>query len=373
MFAIYIIGCIAVISYANFKENQRMAILYFFTYATAFFNIFRIMYCIILLLLVTFIFIEYLTDDEKKLILITKFPYKVADYIFLMVFQYHFIWLLISYAFLRQAHQLHDSSCQIVCVVFSIFFLVFSADRSISQPFKVKNISEVFKAFEQHPYYKFEYCDSMQKRFDMLCSFEDTTYFERKNSYSSISFEYTKIYLKSHGLSPLKLINRIFQSTKTHRNTGMSLFNRGFSTPEMQLLRTIGIVRGYDKYKFHRKIYEIVYSKIFFASLKQYHASNTYLPLHHYRHYLLSVYFDTVLIKIHGKKYTPFSSVFENDNISTWSMEGLFIACLGLSFQNISDSTLRKYASIIDLYGLDKDRILKISNAFPEEKLPSIP
>ena len=348
-----------------------MAILYFFTYATAFFKIFRIMYCIILLLLITFIFIEYLTDDEKKLILITKFPYKVADYIFLMVFQYHFIWVLISYAFLRQAHQLKDPAHQIICIVFSIFSLVFSADRSISQPFKVKNISEVFKTFEAQPYYKFEYCDSMQKRFDMLCSFEDTTYFERKNSYSSISFEYAKIYLKSHTLSPLKFIKRISQSAKTHHNTRTSLFSRGFSTPEMQLLRTIVIARGYDKYKFHRKVYEILYSKIFFSSLKQYHASNTYLPLRYYRHYLLSVYFNTVLIKIHEKKYTPFSSVFEDGNISIWSMEGLFIACLGLSFQNVSDSTLQKYASIIDLYGLDKDRILKISNAFPEEKLPS--
>lgn len=96
LFAIYIIACIAVISYTNFKENQRMFLLYLFTYATAFFEIFRISASIILLLLITFIFLEYLTEDTKKLTLVTNIVYKIYDYIFMMVFQYHFLWIFFS-------------------------------------------------------------------------------------------------------------------------------------------------------------------------------------------------------------------------------------------------------------------------------------
>ena len=91
LFAIYIIACITVISYTNFRENQRMFLLYLFAYATAFFQIFRISYSLALLLITTFVFLEYLTEDIKKLSLITKLRFKICDYIFMMIFQYHFI------------------------------------------------------------------------------------------------------------------------------------------------------------------------------------------------------------------------------------------------------------------------------------------
>lgn len=117
--------------------------------------------------------------------------------------------------------------------------------------------------------------------------------------------------------------------------------SRGHSTPEMQLLRTIGITRGYDKYKIQRKIFEILYGKIFFTSLKEYHQANSYLKLEHYRHYLLYIYFQPVMTKLKGKKYTPLSSVFQNnEDINNWSMNGLFIACLGLSFRSVNDFSL---------------------------------
>ena len=90
LFAIYIIASIAVISYTNFEENQRMFLLYLFTYAIAFFKIFRISASLLLLVLITFVFLEYLSEDKKKLTLITNLIYKCVDYAFMMLFQYHF-------------------------------------------------------------------------------------------------------------------------------------------------------------------------------------------------------------------------------------------------------------------------------------------
>ena len=77
LFAVYIIASIAVISYTNFNENQRMFLLYLFTFATAFFEIFEVTASIILLVLITFVFLEYLTEDIKKLTLITHLLYKL--------------------------------------------------------------------------------------------------------------------------------------------------------------------------------------------------------------------------------------------------------------------------------------------------------
>ena len=81
-----------------------MFLLYLFTYATAFFEIFRISASIILLLLITFIFLEYLTEDTKKLTLVTNIVYKIYDYIFMMAFQYHFLWIFLAFVILHISH-----------------------------------------------------------------------------------------------------------------------------------------------------------------------------------------------------------------------------------------------------------------------------
>lgn len=74
------------------------------------------------------------------------------------------------------------------------------------------------------------------------------------------------------------------------------------------------------------------------------------------------------MTKIHGQKYTPLSSVFENEkDITTWSMEGLFIACLGLCFRNVSDENLALYNDIIHRFELNTARIKKLDSDFPKK------
>ena len=369
LFAIYIIACIAVISYTNFKENQRMFLIYIFTYATAFFEIFRISASIVLVLLITFIFLEYLSEDTKKLTLITKVVYKVYDYIFMMFFQYHFFWILLALVILHVSHYpgvyQHLLKCASIIPLFRGMHLV------ISQPFKVKNITDMCQVFESYPPYQFEYRPKMQEKFELLCAFEDKTYFLRKNSYSCISFEYIKHFLKIHGFPKFSFFKKALSNVSTPNKLlyfGSRLFKRGYSTPEMQLLRTIGILRGYDKYKIQRKIFEILYSKIIFSSLKEYHKANTYIAMNHYRHYLLYVYFQTVMTKINGRKCTPLSSAFKNQSdVSNWSMNGLFVACLGLSFREVSDYNLELFSDIVQDFGLNTARIKELNEQFPDK------
>lgn len=347
-----------------------MFLLYLFTYATAFFQIFRISYSLVLLLITTFVFLEYLTEDIKKLSLITKLRFKVCDYIFMMIFQYHFIYVFCAFLILHLSHYNNFCDIQNLLQVASAIPLWRGIHLSTSQPFKIKSITEMCQVFEVFPPYEFNYQEKMQEKFDLLCAFEDRTYFQRKKSYSCITVEFIKCFIQNH-FALGQNIFLVIRSISPH-SSFTRFMSRGHSTPEMQLLRTIGITRGYDKYKIQRKIFEIVYGKIFFTSLKEYHQANTYLELEHYRHYLLYIYFQTVMTKLKGKKYTPLASVFENDkDISNWSMNGLFIACLGLSFQSISDSSLEHFDHIIQEFSLDVGHIKELNENFPEAKFPS--
>lgn len=408
---IYIIACLAVISYTNFKENQRIFLLYLFTYGTAYFSVFSVRTSIPLLVIITFVFLEYLTEDGKKLELFIRISHKCLDYFFMMFFQYHFLWVLFAFMFLTVsrsdciAHclyfQLNDfkfsllatlgnnetASSQVsinydifvsilwtISKLLSILFLWLGIHLTISQPFKIKSITKIVEKFEQIPIYKFEYHPEMQEKFDLLCDFEDTTYFLRSKSYSSFSWEYLKCILKKYGIQSVRSLSTVLKSDIGKKISIYALFlflRRGHSTPEMQLLRTIGIVRGYDKYKYQRKVFEIVYSKVFFSALKEYHRANTYSSLQHYRHYLLFVYFQTILTKINGKRCLPLSSAFSNKNdIANWSMNGLFVACLGLSFREVNDFHLELFAQIINKYNLDSKKIKMLSDRYPEKFRP---
>ncbi len=382
LFAIYIIACIAVITYTDFKENQRMFLLYLFTYALAFFSVFRISACLLLLFIITFIFIEYLTEDFKKLTLVTRLHYKVLDYIFMMFSQYHFLWVFLAFVLLHISHVipiLIQNQYWIDFIAYAIKYIsvipvFWGLHLTISQPFKIKSISSICQAFDQDPPYQFKYVDDMQEKFDLLCAFEDKTYFMRNNSYSCFSWEYIRLFIKRRVFSNFKSLKskplKVLKYAKTNLLPS-KILSRGYSTPEMQLLRTLGVLRGYEEHKYQRKIFEVLYSKIIFASLKEYHQSNTCSPLEHYRHYLLHIYLQTVMTKINGRRCAPLSSAFSDQkDMVHWSMDGLFVACLGLSFRKVSDYHLALYHDIIDRFDLDKDRIKELSAKFPE-KFPS--
>lgn len=369
--AIYIIACIAVISYTNFKENQRMVLIYLFTYATALFDVFHILASVGLLLVISFVYLEYLSEDEKKLALITNVAYKVADYLFLMISQYHFLWVISAFVILHVSHYQCMEDYQDILRVISIIPLFVGAHLSISQPFKIKSITDMCRVFDECPPYRFEYREEMQKKFDLLCEMEDKTFLQRNNSYSSFSFEYAICILKTRILPQFRSTSKRASNNpggQMRRKNAKRLLKRGFSTPEMQLIRTIGVVRGYDDHKYQRKIFEIIYSKLVFSSLKRCHEANSCSKLPHFRHYILFVYLQTVMTKIKDIRCVPLSSAFENTkDISNWSMNGLFVACLGLCFREVTESNLSLYNNVIEKFDLNVDRIKKLNELYPKK------
>ena len=142
----------------------------------------------------------------------------------------------------------------------------------------------------------------------------------------------------------------------------------------MQLIRTIGVVRGYDKHKITRKVYEIVYSHIFFSSLRQYQVDNSGPTLEHFREYILDIYLKNVLTKINGRRFTTLNSAFDNPNsVETWPLEGLFIACLGLSFRQINSDNIKLYSDVVDFFHLDTTKMFNYATMVERgEKIPCL-
>lgn len=375
LIAIYIIAAISVISYTNFKENQRMVLLYLFTCSTVYFDIFGIKTALFLLFVITFAFLEYLSEDEKKMALFVQLKDKIIDYCFMMVMQYNCILVLISLAFfwMTKIDQLNE--WKNAFWMLSVITLCLAVQRTTAQPFKIKSIAEMYNVFDVFPMYNYQHTEEIQRRLDLLAAFEDRTYFQRKKAYTVCSWEFIKNTLHNHQIysfvDAIQVLFSIKRKKEQEKSWRPKFAKRGYSNPEMQLIRTIGVLRGYDKYKITRKIFEVLYSHIFFGSLKKYHEANSYLPLHNYRQYLLFVYCQTVVTRINKTRIFPLASAFENTkDVGNWSMEACFVAFLGLNFRTVNNSNLHLYEDIIEEFGLDKEEIVRINSEFPTKKLP---
>lgn len=353
---IFIITVIVISSYTNFEENQQVSILYLLIYGIALFKLTRIWQCIILLFISTFVLIEFLTREKKKLELITRFSYKILDYLFQLFFQLHVVLLLLSLLSIFVSHFCNDTN-RYICLSISALFFVICEHRVITQPFKVKSITETIAPFNEYPYYNYEYSKEKREKYDLVCSIEDKTYFKREKSYSTFSYEYFKMrFSKKIALNVFKKFLSSNLDKESNSYIG-NVISRGYSTPEMQLIRTAGVKRGYDKYKYQRKIYEIIYSKIILSSLYTFQLYNSGTDLSFFRSYVFDVYLHTVLSKVDKARFYPLCSAFEDKDVESWPLEALFVLCLGLSFKLVNEETIKLYQKVILQYGLNIEKI----------------
>lgn len=369
----FIVSVIVIASYTNLKETQQMLLIYLLTFGLAVFKVIRIRFCIILLLIATIVFIEALTDDKEKLEMLSSGWCKTLDYVYLMLVQYRILVFVLSLVLLYLSHICEDVWTYIFLIL-SIISLVICEHLVVTQPFKVKTISELLIPFNTYPYYLYHYDDNMRIRYEMVSLFEDKTFFLRENSYSVFSLEYLQ--LKSFR----GVLKKAFSQIRNNRQTGgsnliiKSLLSRGYSTPEMQLVRTIGVVRGYDKHKYLRKIYEIFYSRILFSSLKKYQVDNSGPSVKHFREYILDIYLKNVLISVNEKRIPKLNSIFADpENVQYWPMEGLFVACLGLSQRYVNEYQIGLYYDVIEKYKLDINIIYEYAQLIEnDEKIPCV-
>lgn len=159
---------------------------------------------------------------------------------------------------------------------------------------------------------------------------------------------------------------------------------RGHSTIEMQMVRILFYKRGLllgnpivrnknNKIRIgstirkiyciiERKIFEVIYSSIVFASLKHYLGINQITSSDYLRYYIVYLYLHVVQTNLNGKKYCPVSNYFEEVDASEWSMEKIFVAGLGLCSRTITPKRIQIYDFIVKKYDLNITEIYRLCN-----------
>lgn len=366
-FFIYLFACITIFNFTKFQENQKLFLIYLFTFGLSFTHLLSVNRSLFFLLCITFIYLEFLTDDEEKLHLLVKIRYKLLDYIFLVIFQYGILWIVLSiiltsirlrlyivnYSFLDDTNLI--ISTNLLMNILSLIFFIFGTIHVSSQKFQIKRFTELISYFSAPSINHVEFNKLNQNFYNILSDIEDKSYFHRKKSYNFCSLEFIKYKLEKFNIARKnKLVLKNIKFYTLH-----SKHIRGYSTLEMQLIRTIGIKRGYNK-KYIRKIYELIYSTIFFKSLLSFYNDNIYSNRKYFKEYLIYIYLQNVNTKIAGTYFRNLSNVF-TDDIVQWSEEQFLVACAGLSHAKFSsDTIIEKHLALILNYNLDTEKICNI-------------
>lgn len=334
---IFFFAMLAIYNYSDLKEYQRMSIIYISVYALAFLNIIGVKLALLLLVVSLFCFFEIFTSDEMKFRILLNPVCKIVDFLYLSFAQYAFGGMCFSLFLLRVKFHCSMMGQDIIFKLISLFILTWTLTAMLQQKFVVRTFTEMYKPFSRFPINKVEFNERLMVANKILISVEDRLYYDR-DAYTFLS--------PSHILGVLRnklQVHRGRNKLQCFFSTGnrfiKNIFNesRGYSTIPMQLVRSLGIKRGYNC-KYRRKIFEIIYSRMFFEGIKRMFNEDQVAKRKHFKKYLLYIYFHQVNTFLGDATFSRFLNAFNMVNkenspkdIQDCSKEGIFIACMGLS------------------------------------------
>lgn len=334
---IFFFAMIAIYNYSDLKEYQRMAIIYISIYALTILNVIGVKLAIALMMLSLFCFFEIFTADETKFKILVNPIYKIIDSIYISFSQYAFGEMCCALVMLRIKLPAPLKEQEVVFKVLSLLLVIWALTVTLQQKYILYTFGEMYKVFEDFPIYETEFNEKLNAACHILVSIEDKLYFERK-AYTFLSPKYIIRILK-YKINRKKGSEKIVCIVKAGKSFVKNIFDesRGYSTIPMQLIRSLGIRSGYN-YKYRRKIFEIIYSKMFFQGLEKMLKNNQVAKSEYFKKYLLYIYFHKVNTFLGNAKFSKFLNAFDmtynkknNKDIYNCSNEGIFIACMGLS------------------------------------------
>lgn len=362
---IFFFSMIAIYNYSDLKEYQRMAIIYISVYALTVLNIIGVKLAIILLVLSLFCFFEIFTSDETKFKILVNPIYKIIDFIYISFSQYAFGRMCCALLMLRVKLPNILNEQVLIFKILSFLFMIWTLTVTLQQKYVIHTFKEMYKIFTYFPINKIKFNKKLDDACSILISIEDKVYFERK-AYSFLAPKYLLRLLKN------KISNRRGSEKITYIFLAGNRFvrnifeeSRGYSTIPMQLIRSLGIKRGYN-YKYRRKIFEIIYSRMFFKGIERMLKEDQVAQRQYFKKYLLYIYFHKVNTFLGDATFSKFLNAFdmkynkENEkDIYDCTNEGIFIACMGLSKRanRITRDNIDYYLQGIDNVELDSNII----------------
>lgn len=362
---IFFFAMIAIYNYSDLKEYQRMAIIYISVYALAVLNIVGIKMALLLLIVSLFCFFEIFTSDEMKFKILVNPIYKAVDFIYISIFQYSFGGICLALLLLKIKLPETFDKQNIIFRTLSFLFIVWTLTAMLQQKYVIHTFGEMYRVFTYFPINKIEFNDKLYEACNILVSIEDKRYFERE-AYSFFSVKYIISLIKDKIASQRggkKVIYVLANGNRFIKN----IFDesRGYSTIPMQLVRSLGIKRGYN-YKYRRKIFEILYSRMFFKGIERMFNEDKVTQRQYFKEYLLYIYFHKVNTFLGDATFSKFLNAFDmkynrknEKDIYDCTNEGIFIACMGLSKRatNITPENIDYYLQSIENVQLDAEII----------------
>ena len=362
---IFFFAMIAIYNYSDLKEYQRMAIIYISVYALAVLNIVGIKMALLLLIVSLFCFFEIFTSDEMKFKILVNPIYKAVDFIYISIFQYSFGGICLALLLLKIKLPETFDKQNIIFRTLSFLFIVWTLTAMLQQKYVIHTFGEMYRVFTYFPINKIEFNDKLYEACNILVSIEDKRYFERE-AYSFFSVKYIISLIKGKIASQRggkKVIYVLVNGNRFIKN----IFDesRGYSTIPMQLVRSLGIKRGYN-YKYRRKIFEILYSRMFFKGIERMFNEDKVTQRQYFKEYLIYIYFHKVNTFLGDATFSKFLNAFDmkynrknEKDIYDCTNEGIFIACMGLSKRatNITPENIDYYLQSIENVQLDAEII----------------
>lgn len=362
---IFFFAMIAIYNYSDLKEYQRMEIIYISVYALAVLNIVGIKMALLLLIVSLFCFFEIFTSDEMKFKILVNPIYKAVDFIYISIFQYSFGGICLALLLLKIKLPETFDKQNIIFRTLSFLFIVWTLTAMLQQKYVIHTFGEMYRVFTYFPINKIEFNDKLYEACNILVSIEDKRYFERE-AYSFFSVKYIISLIKGKIASQRggkKVIYVLVNGNRFIKN----IFDesRGYSTIPMQLVRSLGIKRGYN-YKYRRKIFEILYSRMFFKGIERMFNEDKVTQRKYFKEYLLYIYFHKVNTFLGDATFSKFLNAFDmkynrknEKDIYDCTNEGIFIACMGLSKRatNITPENIDYYLQSIENVQLDAEII----------------
>lgn len=362
---IFFFAMIAIYNYSDLRENQRITIIYITVYSLALTGILDILLSIVLLFVSMFCFLEILTKDETKFIILVNPFYKILDCLYLSFAQYAFFEVLVAIILCHDVYKNLFHGSELIYKVLSGIVITIAITYTLRQKFVINSFGEMYKVFKDFPIYKVDFNQKLKEASNILVSIEDRTYYERKG-YTFLSINAIKCILKRK-TQYAKFGNKIKYVCSVGKTFVKNALkeDRGYSTIPMQLIRALGVKSGYNC-TYRRKVFEFLYSKMFFDGIKRLFKEEQVAKREKIKEYYLYIYFHAVNTFLGDATFSKFLNAFDmqykkknKKDIYECSNEGIFIACMGLSKRadKINKNNIDYYLSIIDGVELDKAAI----------------
>lgn len=339
---LFIIALVFILKPEKLLINQKIILTYSISYLVSLDSKINNLSIIIFTFLIIFIYMEFFVNSDFKREIMVKLHYKIADYIFTIFFQYHY-WLFItciySYDILKLC-SLSNISLDVLFRVVQVILLFYLINIVYSLKWEIKELDDIKINFEKYIKIYNMPSNLSESFFKPVILIEDQTFFARKNPSSIFGYIYNKYNINKYNYKS-KILNKFsfnifkkfkFRKVKKINKSNLkraTIYIRGYSTIEQQLIRSIGIKRGY-RCTLRRKLFEIIYVRIFFKSIMNFYKINFYHNSSNFKVYLIYVYLNIAKVSYHNRTCTGLKELYDKD-VSDLNYDELFIGTLMFS------------------------------------------